>query len=229
MTVPGATVGQYTFQQVPQACPQGMGPNPEYAVPTQGMNDPYYHDSPVTAWAPHLHEVPGNVPDPLRLADIPRRDYRPEPAVPPDYFWSGNRGVGAERLQRHTVEYQDADGWAATLPAVYPKAENPRHFPPPEPRPTSRLAPRTYIFTRPWEQETERYFNGNHFSMADHRRRYPILGMAPFIRRRNTYRADPVPWDNDFVDAPSPVRGEVPGRIVAFDIPASGNKSWRLD
>ena len=229
MTVPGATVGQYTFQQVPQAYPQGMGPNPAYAVPTQGMNDPNFHDSPVTAWAPHLDEEPGNVPDPSRLKDIPRRDYRPEPGVPPEYFWAGTRGPGTERLARHGVEFQDADGFAVNAPNTLHFADNPRWHPPAEPRPTSRLSPHSYVFTRPWAQETERLFNGNHFSMADHRRRYPILGMQPFTRRRNTYRADPTPWDIDRVDEPNPVQAATPGRIVAFDVPPSGGQSWRLE
>lgn len=225
MTVPGATVGQYTFQQVPVSTPVGMGPNPAYAVPTPGHD---WMESPSGSWTTHLHDVPGNTPDPSRMRSIARRDFRPEPEVPPDYFWSGVRGPGRERLYRHGVEFQDADGWMATLPAVHPQAPNPRNFPPAEPRPTSRLAPRTYTFTRPFGQETERWFNGNHFSMADHRRRYPILGMAPFVRRRNTYRADPPPWDADFVDAPSVVAPEAPGRIVAVDLPPSSSQSWRL-
>ena len=228
MTVPGGTVGPYSFRSAPIAVSQGMGPFPEYAVPTYGTDGPGYHDSPVAAYSSPLREFPGGFPDPSRLSDIPRRDYRPDPRVPPEYFWNGSHGVGTERLARHGVEYQDADGFAVPLPTARPQAPNPRFSPPAEPRPTNRMSPHTYTFTRPWQQDMARTFNGLHFSMADHRRAYPILGMVPFTRKRNTYRADPTPWDIDNVDAPAPQPSETPGRIVPFDIPPSGGQSWRL-
>ena len=86
--------------------------------------------------------------------------------------------VGTERMLRHRVEFLDADGIEATRPTAGAAAPDPRWVPPPEPRITNRLSPHTFLFTRPFGQDTDRYFTGEHFSMADHRRTYPILGMA---------------------------------------------------
>jgi hypothetical protein len=134
---------------------------------------------------------------------------------------------GGDVLLRHTVEDQDADGWQQQKGSKR-FAQNPRSVPVPESRPTQQMAPRSYTFTRPFAQHAARLLNGVHFSMADHRRTYPILGMQPVTSRRNTYRIDPVPWDTDIVDLPPENNGPIPGRIRAVDIPPSANRSWRL-
>lgn len=206
------------------------GPNMAYAVPTEGTDHPGYVDSPIGAWAQRIdgHGL-ADTPDAMRELSFPVRDYRPDPAHAPEYFWTGVRGPGTERRQREGVEFTDADGIEQPTPSIWRKGADPRWVPTAEPRPTNRLSPHTYVYTRPFAQETERYFNGAHFSMADHRRNYPILGMNPAPYRRNTYRADPTPWDVDRVDMPNPVVSATPGRIVAFDIPPSGSgQSWRL-
>src|SRR3546814_10876093 len=74
------------------------------------------------------------------------------------------------------------------------------------------MSPRSYTFTRPFDSLNRNYanvsigsarqLNGQHFSMADHRREYPILGIKPNHLRRNTYRLDPSPWDADLIDVP---------------------------
>jgi hypothetical protein len=204
------------------------GGNPAYAVPTEGTDGPGYHDSPVTAYAPKLSDIPGGTPDPMRLQGMPSRDYRPDPAHAPDNFWTGLHGPGRERQDRHRAEFLDADGIEARLPVKATQARNPREIPPSEPRWTNRLSPHNYVFTRPFGQETERYLTGDHFSMADHRRTYAILGMNPPMYRRSTYRADPVPWDSDIIDRPSPQTSQAPGRIIAYDLPPMSNSSWRL-
>lgn len=202
-------------------------PNPAFAVPTEGENARDYADSPVLAWSPRLAAEIGETPDPMRLAKTQVRAYRPAPADPPADFWLGAHGIGREEVQRHRVEYQDADGFEANLPVRRTWAPNPRATPPPEPRPTSRMSPNTYVFTRPFDQTPARHLNGIHFSMADHRREYPILGMAPVKRRRNTFRAEPVPWDIDLVDMPSPAATDGrPGAVVSYEIPPTRN--WRL-
>lgn len=205
------------------------GPNPRYAAPTDGGDGPGYVDSPVGAWSNTLRNAPGDTPDPLREQQYPVRDYRPDPRVGADYFWTGPRGPGTEKILRHGVEYQDGDGMAALPPGRHVIGPDPRWFPPEEPRPTSRLSPHTYVFTRPYDQDIERSFTGDHFSMADHRRVYPVLGMQPPPFKRNTYRADPVPWDVGRVDMPAPAFNRTAGgQVRAFDIPPSGGQSWRL-
>ena len=210
--------------------PRAMGAGDlTYAVPTYGTDGPGYQDAPAGAYATRLDGQPGATPDPMRQQQIPTRDLRPEPAYNPAYFWTGPRGPGTERMLRHSVEFLDADGIESNRPTAGAAAPDPRWVPPPEPRPTNRLSPHTFLFTRPFAQDTDRYFTGEHFSMADHRRTYPILGMAPSPYHRNTFRADPVPWDTFRTDMPNPSPSSTPGRIIAYDIPpTSSNQSWRL-
>jgi hypothetical protein len=94
------------------------------------------------------------------------------------------------------------------------------------------MNPRTYFFWRPFETNQPkmgaRRLNGIHFSMADHRRDYEILGMEPAKTRRNTYRLEPTPWDTNLVDYPpednTPAnRGTVPGEASHYS-----TRSWRL-
>lgn len=202
--------------------------NSAYAVPTEGGNDPNYHDSPVTAYAPTLDNTAGATPDPMREMQMPVRDYRPNPRFAPTYFWTGPRGPYVDYMQRHGVEFLDADGIEANRPESRRQALDPKRTPTEEPRWTNRLSPHNYVFTRPFGQDYERYFNGSHFSMADHRRTYPILGMNPPPFKRNTYRADPTPWDTDLIDQPNPQPSYSQGRIVAYDLPPMMNSAWRL-
>lgn len=211
---------------IPSAIAMGAG-NSAFAVPTEGTDAPGWLDSPFGAYAQRLDSVPGATPDPMREKQMPARDYRPEPAHAPDYFWSGPHGPGVDYLQRHRgQEFLDADGIEANKPPD--RLQAPRPARPDESRPTQRLSPHNFVFTRPFAQETERYYTGEHFSMADHRRTYPILGMNPPPYRRNTYRSEPVPWDTDIVDAPNPTPSYTPGRIVAYDLPPMSNNAWRL-
>lgn len=215
MTAPGVPNGFRTFV-----------PNPAFAVPTEGGNPPEWHDSPINAWSPSLMGTFDGTPDPMRIGRVATRDYRPEPSDPPDDFFLGAHGPGRDKIMRHNEEYQDADGMEADVPRLKPQAPNPRSIVTPEPRPTNRLSPRTYTFTRPFDQRFAHRFNGMHFSMADHRRVYPILGMEPVHRRRNTFRAEPAPWDTDLIDLPpndaagNPYR---PQPIVAYEVPATRN------
>lgn len=198
---------------------------PAYAVPSHTADAPYNDEQ---GWAPSLRISPTGVPDRTRAAlgyTLPPLDGRNPAAQPPEQFYGG---LDADKARRHSVEFQDADGWDETkeypgYPAAHLGANrwarNPRETPPPEPRPTSRMAPRTYIFTRPWLQglpkSGARNLSGLHFSMADHRRSYPILGMEPVISRRNTYRIEPGPWDINLVDMP-PVNDNAPSQQMAY-------------
>jgi hypothetical protein len=161
-----------------------------------------------------------------------RADMRPDPSHPAGE-WARR---DADEARRHSVEFQDADGW--TEQKGYKRwAPNPRSVPVPEDRPTMQMAPTTYQFTRPFDQfnrvygdtivGSKRELNGTHFSMADHRRDYPILGMAPPNRvRRNTFRLTPAPWDTDLVDLP-PATQSPYERVRSVEVPQN-NRSYRL-
>lgn len=208
---------------------------PEYVVPQMGAygvpsineGSPYNDEF---GWGPELHTSTTDVPSAQRLKTVPRRDFRPDPVRPPQEFWSP---IAADVAKRHSVEDIDADGWQerkGVNPGDKRWADNPRRTPPPEPRLTSLMAPRTYSFTRPFDQHAAREFNGTHFSMADHRRNYEILGMSPVRTMRNTYRIEPTPWDQDIVDLP-PVNNNsnaMPeARLRGVEIPAA-RRTWRL-
>lgn len=202
--------------------PQQYGP---FAVPSLESGSPYM-DNPAGGWAPPVYRIPVSRPDLVA-------DYRTDPQRPPQETW---RSRDRDDARRHSVEDQDADGW--TEQKGYKKwAPNPRSVPPPEDRPTMQMAPRSYSFTRPFDQlnrsygdaqvGTARQNNGVHFSMADHRRSYDILGMAPAQRsRRNTFRLMPPPWDANIVDMPPEM--EMPNVTVrSVDVPRD-NRTYRL-
>lgn len=163
-------------------------------------------------------------PDASRLMVAPLYETRPGEGDPVSWW---KRFTG-DFLGRHAVEYQDADG-SEMAPRVLINSK-PRPVPSDtgEPRPTNRMNPHTYVFTRPI-QGPERELNGVHFSMADHRRDYPILGMESARKvRRNTYRLEPEPWDTNLVDMPPQVDSSPDAQVIAVDIPPVGNRAWRL-
>jgi len=223
---------------------------PETTLPHDSYRDASYTDPPSGApyypvgngFAPTLRISPTDTPDANRLFPDTRHDRYPDPTRPPDEFW---QQIDADKDKRYAVEQQDADGWEETKGGFgYPGpsaganrfARNPRETPPEEPRTTSRLAPRSYNFLRPFmtgqPKMGKRDLNGWHFSMADHRRTGEILGMAPQrmpgIGTRNTYRITPGPWDENIVDKPA--NQETPHlqvSVPAYEIP-SNSRSWRL-
>jgi len=195
-----------------------MGPASEYVAPGDYTDAPYNDEF---GWARGL--APEDVARPMPPEDGFHGDddrWRP--------FW---RRRDADDAARHSVETQDANGWDDSKTdrgAVGNRfANSPYYSTPAETRPTALLAPTSYSFTRPFEQLWERRNNGIHFSLADHRRNYEVMGMTPMQRGRNTYRLDPPQWDTDIVDVPPPYT--VPNRRVeAIDLPPSGNRSWRV-
>jgi hypothetical protein len=171
----------------------------------------------------------------MRTNETPVRYFAPRGGDAPEVFY-GQRGN--EENRRHVQnEEVDADGWTERKDS-YKVGRNPRETPPPETRPTQQMSPRTYSFTRPFDQinrvwsdmtaGSARHLNGVHFSMADHRREYDVLGMAPWSRPRNTYRIDPAPWDQDMVDMPQEY-APVSNRVQAVEIQENlSSRSWRL-
>ncbi len=201
---------------------------PEYVVPQTGSYGvpPLAEGSPYIkefGWSPKLRTSTTDVPSAQRLKQTPLRGYRPDADKSPEAFWGRK---DADTKARHSVEDVDADGWQE-LKGVKRWAPNPRLTPPPEPRLTSRMAPRSYSFTRPFDQHAARQFNGTHFSMADHRRNYPILGMSPVRTMRNTYRIEPTPWDVDIVDLPPEAPYMPNARLRSAELPPA-SRTWRL-
>lgn len=213
----------------------------EYSdVPTYGMPDSAYAAPDVSADAPYNDEFGWSAktrigvestPDAMRELQYPVRDVRPPGNESPIPYYAG---LDADEKLRESVTDQDANGWVEKKDR-YKIGPDPRWNPPAETRVTEQLSPRRYSFTRPFDQGTKgngaRQLNGMHFSMADHRREYEILGMKPWSSTRNTYRVDPAPWDADMYDVPpeSTIGAVTNGRVQAVDIPnESGNRSYRL-
>lgn len=209
-----------------------------YAVPDALQGNSPYNDE--FGWSAHPAMQPGNTPDPYRLGNQPLREHYPNGGDPPEEYYGG---LDAEKKARHSVEKQIADeGWQenkayAGYPDPYAGADrwahNPRRIPPKESRVTQLLSPANYSFTRPFgwglpKLSRKPNATGEHFSMADHRRNYEILGMQPPRQWRNTYRLDPIPWDQNVVDVPVTVQPQN-GQIVASDFNPLTSRSWRLE
>lgn len=203
-------------------------PNYRYAVAEHENHS--YLDHPAGEWAPELRNSPQSIPDAHRTRTMPLYDYRPDGGEPPAEWWVGLHGPGRENLYRHrALETVDGDGWEMTRGDMTRKRAAPNVYrtPPPEPRLTNKMAPTTYSYTRPFDQTVAHTFNGQHFSMADHRRTYEIYGMAPIRTNRNTYRTDPQPWDTNIVDT-VPNYTPTQARITQVEVPNSANRAWRL-
>lgn len=205
------------------------------AVPTTPPGDPYA-TNPINAATAPGDTVSNFIPDPMQTLQMPIRDMYPDPVYPAD-FYVGPHGVGTDSLQRHSVEQWDSIGWTtppggeagsanqwAPNPrfAEYPEGGNYPGFTEDTPgtvRPTARESQNTFYFTRPWDQQWARRLNGMHFSMADHRRNYPIMGVKPAPSWRNTSRVDPPPWDANIVDTPDGPANVLAPAIPVYDPP----------
>jgi hypothetical protein len=210
----------------------------KYAVPNALDGDSPWMDSPSGGWAPTLRLSPTGIPDITRLNDGEYVDTRPQDGLAEAREYWGNRN--AETNSREAVTITDSTGFGETKGGFgHPEpsqganrfAPPPRATPPPEPRLTSQLSPHTYRFWRPFQGRVPHRFTGEHFSMADHRRDYPIYGMAPQRRpggsTRNTYRLPPAPWDAYMQDQ-APESAPVHAENVDVNVPYP-SRSWRLD
>lgn len=201
-----------------------LGPRHEFTATEQAAP---YTTSPSGAWSPGTPDAFSAGNDAHRLGRSIVHDMRPSPTEAPEVYYDR---LDADDKARHAVEYQDADGWTEAKNGSGKRAAvHPESIRPAEHRPTMQMAPTTYTFTRPFDQHAARTFNGLHFSMADHRRNYDILGMEPVRSRRNTYRIEPPNWDTNITDVP-PEMPPPPGRpIQAIEIPQPFEaRSYRL-
>lgn len=222
----GANTPEYAGQYA--NAPEYGSPSGAYAVPGIHRDAPY---TDTFGWGPEPRISVSSTPDAMRLGSVETRTVRPDDDDAPGEFY---RPLDADDKKRHSVEDQDADGWTEKK-ARYQVGPDPRWTPPAETRLTEQMSPRSYSFTRPFDQGTKgngaRQLSGMHMSMADHKREYDILGMQPWGQHRNTYRLSPAPWDADMYDVPpeSTVGTHSQGRIQAVEVPGNtGNRSYRL-
>jgi hypothetical protein len=201
-----------------------LGPRHEFAATEK---DAPYTDEAGNNWAPGTSEAFSAGNDAHRLGRSLVRSMYPSPTETPEAYYAP---LDADDKARHAVEYQDADGWTEAKNGSGKRAApNPESIRPPETRPTMQMAPTTYTFTRPFDQHAERTFNGLHFSMADHRRTYDILGMEPVRSRRNTFRIEPPNWDSNITDMPPEMPPPTGRPIQAVEIPQPFEaRSYRL-
>lgn len=209
----------------PADIPDDMGPDPNYGAPPDG--DHYYYE--YSGWSPKLAAQSLEIPDAQREQAFPIRDFREDERQPSE-FW---RRRNTDRNTRESSVDSNAIGWEIRKKRKN-YAPNPRLVPTEETRPTQGMSPTTYTSSRLWDQLAKgngaRTFNGRHFSMADHRRNYDVLGMQPVITRRNTMRLSPPPWDENMYDGTA-VPYSPP--VVRYPIDESssgsgGNRAWRL-
>jgi hypothetical protein len=191
--------------------------DPAYAVSTRPSGY-----APYEGWAPTLAETL----DETRTGAAIRHDRRANLRDP----WGWWKRQDADTAKRHSVESVDADGWTENKGSPRTAAPDPRSLHWPETRRTQSMAPRTYLFERPFDQEIARNFSGAHMSLAVNRRNYEILTMEPVAPRRNTYRVEPTPWDTDIVDeTPNPNEGHPHSRLLVPNLsPAVTNRAYRL-
>jgi hypothetical protein len=173
-------------------------PNPAY-VPESGNHEYVFP----FGWATKLATKIGGTPDAQRERGERTYTVRPDGDEPPTRFYGP---LDAETKRRESITGTDAVGWQEQTGEYLP-GPDPRWNPPSDKdRLTSGMSPASYSFHRPFDQLSKgngaRTFNGMHFSMADHRRNYPIGEMDSAKSYRNTYRASPIPWDADTYDAP---------------------------
>lgn len=201
-----------------------------YTEPGPGHDG--YLDSPVGAWTAPLTGRSDGTPDPRRTGVVVGPEYRPTPYTDNPATWWAGAGPGRETLNRHhRLEYVNPEGFEETRSLDPGKRAEPdvRRTPQPETRLTQKMSPHRWVYTRPFDQDVRHDLTGVHFSLADHRRTYPIMGMEPAVQRRNTYRADPAPWDTYLTDYPPAEDYHAgAGATGPGDIPESLNRNGRL-
>lgn len=194
-------------------------------------------------WAPswrlmdaHITHT-GTVADPINQIDQPTNN--PNPDIGPDPF---NARRNSDKLARAANDERPPgyggggkDSWDVTqvsgserraLPPTYFASQWDSN------RPTAHQSPSNYRFLHVMRsgQGDVPHLNGTHFSMASMHRNYPIRGMQPARRFRNTWRLEPPPRDAQNVDIPQGGNPSVPNSVfVSSNAPTPGpSSSWRL-
>lgn len=223
-------LSQYPGQQ--GNSPDFNAPNSAYAAPALTQDAPYTDEF---GWGPKTRISVDGTPDAMREMQYPVRTTVPQNQESVHAFYAAEDADEKKRESttdvnsRHIEEKKDRKGVGV----------NPREKPPAETRWTERAITGVYRFMRPFDQLNRVYIdgdvgsarnlNGTHFSMADHRREYDVLGMQPWSRPRNTYRTEPTPWDADMYDAaPAENTGTYyQDRFQGVEVPGN-NRAHRL-
>lgn len=204
--------------------------DPAYAVPSLEEGSPYAFNG--GAYSVELTDGVTGIPDGRRLGNFPSRDQRPDPTQPSSHYWNQYNANKVLREYEAHEEQVTIQGGIKRSPQKF--APLPLSTPPPEDRWTMGMSPNTYSYTRLFDQGMkslgEREFNGSHFSQADlMTRRQDILGMEPSRTRRNTYRIEPSPWDQNIVDYPPEQDPDYMNARYQQDFDETPNvRSWRL-
>lgn len=198
---PGATTGAYA--------------RPAFAVPDVDQTEiPGQNEGFSPALGPASE---GNMPDQIRTKQR-------EPIFGGPHQQDIHLVRGMDNIDRRSDEVQISTGWqvqqSKPVPGVIP--EQVQDILPT--RPSATMGQNTYLFMRPWEKPES---TGEHFSMADHRRKYEIYGMAPRGDVGvNTYRLDPKPWDQNLHYNPIPAETEQQAHALRGI--SGGTRSYRL-
>lgn len=190
---------------------------PQYTTRTV---DAPYHDTGGTYASP-IGIGPHSSPSDQRVGHAPLREtnFHRSGAAETYYRQVNEPWLTEHNNAEHVEPVLQSENVGATLRfAAKPIAPAPSRW-------TAYLTPRTYFFQRKFGSDA-REFDGGHFSMADHRRTYPILGMEPVRKRRNTDRLTPQPHDAFSKDqAPDP---KAPIEITPINQVFTGTRSYRL-
>lgn len=160
----------------------------------------------------------------------------------PSRFWTNrnssrlSRGM-VEKLQagsNHSEAEPGGNGTTAwqVISTTNHEADDPKRTPVPNSRATMSQSPSNYRFQAPMRagRGDVPHLNGFHFSMADIHRSYPIKGMRPAQRLRNTFRLEPPPRDAQSMDIPAN-NPTVPAQVYvspAANLAPSNGRSYRL-
>lgn len=215
-------------QLVPQTAPPSGAPNMNYAMPGAGQTNwgrtPYVPTG--SGFAPNLNQRVGATPDPMRTKQMPQQESYPDPGLQgPGEWYYGVHGNANDRLARARAETEVAAPIPGIVPTIERFAPDPKSVRQPQYRATQRNSPSTWSFTRPFDQRMARRLNGNHFSMADHRRNYPIYGMEAAQPWRSTVITQPAPWGQNLtVNAQS--ASYQPNPIIPTPDVGVPNRGW---
>lgn len=196
-------IGRYAVPDIPETT------DPEYTTGYATQLDPVYGS--------------GTTPDLIRTGQV-----EPPENDPNDREYNAHRY--SEFLRRHSVE-EVTQNWHVKQQKVAP-GQNPLWEQERMPiRSTATDAPMPYMFRRPWHiprqiQDAVSEESITHLSLADHRRAYEIMGMAPQGKiGANTYRLDPRPWDEQLFYPVQSGSGSDEGVGAGVN---GGNRSYRL-
>lgn len=201
-------------------------PNPNFAVDENAPSG--YTTLPYLGYADRFEPGLDATPDEMRLRIVTPRQ---TPEVDQETWY--------DKFDRNTAEresvVQQSNDFIDTNQRAYRRVDSPyQNVYQNSERPlTAGKNPNNWSFLRPFMQPTQKgigshNLNGNHFSMAGHRRDYEIYGMAPVRTSRNTFRLDPTPWDQNIVDAPDNTPGYVTKDNRNSEPGYAGTRSFRL-